>query len=108
MVIQPGGPSVGGDSGATSSAARAIPPLDSGDNPKWVHVSIVPQDKDGAAVLFGQSAVAAATLVNGIGVSSQGPGVIINVAGNTHYRIISGDADTPYTMTPLAGVFTSR
>ena len=104
MVIQPGGPSVGGAAADdASTAAIAIPPLSNGANPKWVHVSMIGNNGN-AVFIFGQAAVAAATLTNGIGLHSNGPGSIVNVAGNTHYRVFGNGTAAAYTMTPLAGV----
>ena len=103
MVIQPGGTSVGGVAGTSTSAAIAIPPLANGANPKWVHMSGV-SASTGFVVLFGQSDVGAATLTNGIGFTSYAQGIFVNVAGNTHYRIISDTASSDYTMTPLSGI----
>jgi len=103
MVIQPGGTSVGGTAGTSSSAAIAIPPLSNGANPKWVHIAIISQD-NGAVFLFGQSGVDDATQTNGIGLHPYGVDAIVNVAGNTHYKSIAITASTKYTMTPLAGI----
>jgi len=107
MVIQPGGASVGAALGdALSTAEIAIPPLSNGSNPKWVHVSTPGPASAGGGVwiFFGITGMGAATKVNGIGVCSWGPGIIINVAGHTHYRIIADAANTDYSLTPLAGI----
>ena len=105
MVIQPGGTSVGGTATSSSSSAIAIPPLSNGANPKWVHIALV-SESAGAVFIFGpSSSVAAATVSNGIGIGSYHGDMIVNVAGNTHYKVIratSGNA--VYTMTPLAGI----
>jgi hypothetical protein len=103
MVIQPGGASVGGAAGTSTSAAIAIPPLANGANPKWVYVCCVSTVTSGLVVLFGQSDVAAATLTNGIGFAFGNGAIAINVAGNTHYKIIAKVAGE-YTMTPLSGI----
>jgi hypothetical protein len=104
MVIQPGGTSVGGTAGTSSSAAIAIPPLANGANPKWVYLASSSRLDTGYVVLFGQSDVAASTGMNGIGFTSAAQGIFINVAGNTHYRIIAAIASSDYTMTPLSGI----
>ena len=104
MVIQPGGTSVGGTAGTSSSAQIAIPPLSNGDNPKWVHVALVYNDGYGAVIVLGQDGVGAATLTNGIGIGAMQASAVINVAGNAYYRIISTGAGTHYTITPLAGI----
>ncbi len=104
MVIQPGGTSVGGTAGTSSSAQIAIPPLSNGDNPKWVHIAIV-ADAVGAVFVFGQEdAVPTATMANGVGVPSYHCELVVNVAGNSHYKTIAISASTHYTMTPLAGI----
>lgn len=105
MIVQPGGPSIGGTTPTgTSSAAIAIPPLSNGGNPKWVHVVCI-QPFKAITVLFGQSGVSAATKTNGIGVDYGSGGIIINVAGNSHYRVIGVDATAiPFTVTPLGGI----
>jgi len=104
MIIQPGGTPVGGVTGLGSSAAIAIPPLSSGANPKWIHVSCIEPFKS-VVISFGQSAMGVATVTNGIGVDYGSGGQIINVAGNSHYRIIPEDATViAYTITPLSGV----
>ena len=107
MVIQPGGPSIGFvTTGTTSSAARSIPPLSNGANPKWVHVSVLTNQGSGGGVgfIFGSSAVADATLINTISISGWAKGEIINVAGNTHYKCITPNSGVSFTMTPLAGI----
>ena len=104
MVIQPGGTSVGGTATSSSSSAIAIPPLSNGANPKWVYIVLV-SETAGAVFIFGSSSVAAATVSNGIGIGSYHGDMIVNVAGNTHYKVIrAGDDDAVYTMTPLAGI----
>lgn len=105
MIVQPGGSSVGGVTGAGSStAAIAIPPLSSGSNPKWVHVACIEPFK-AMSILFGQSGMGAATLTNGIGVDYGSGGIVINVAGNSHYRVMPVDGTaTKFTVTPLAGI----
>lgn len=104
MVIQPGGTSVGGtQSTQSSSTERPIPPLSNGANPKWVHISIITPGTTGV-FRFGQTGLSLATALNGIGVVADATDVIINVAGNTHYRVFAHDATVVYTMTPLAGV----
>ncbi len=105
MIIQPGGTSVGGSvSASTSSSERPIPPLSNGANPKWVHICVLGSNLT-AVFVFGQTGIAAANSTNGIGVVSNGTDVIINVAGNTHYRVFGHTTSLSYSMTPLAGVF---
>jgi hypothetical protein len=106
MVIQTGGTSVGGQAGTSSTAEIAIPPLSNTNNPKWVYIAVIGNDGmgSGLSLLFGQTGMGAATMTNGIGVAGWGQGVIINVAGNTHYRVISEGSTIEYTMTPLAGI----
>ena len=101
-VIQPGGTSVGGTASSTSSTATAIPPLSNGDNPKWVYVCT--HGAGALSVVFGGSTVSAATITNGVGIGAYSEGTIINVAGNSHYRIIANVASQTYSMTPLAGI----
>ena len=104
MVIQQGGTPVGGSVTATSSAAIAIPPLSSGANPKWVHVSPTGVANGGVVIHFGAAAIGVATLTNGISVQSGSQGLIVNVAGSTDYRIISGTGTVGYSIVPLAGI----
>jgi hypothetical protein len=106
MVIQPGGPSIGTSSSGVGSGAVIIPPLSNGNNPKWIYVCIVTTnaDRNGISIKIGDSGVVTPTLTNGIGVSGMGGGVIINVAGYTHYRVISSGGTVSFTMTPLAGI----
>jgi hypothetical protein len=106
FIIQPGGPSLGGVVGTSSTAEIAIPPLSNGDNPKWVYICIVVNGGGGQGISFlaGQTGMGVATLVNGIPCPGWSPGIIINVAGNTHYRVIAGAASIRYGLTPLAGI----
>ena len=106
MVIQPGGTSVGGSTPASSvsSAEIAIPPLSNGANPKWILVVCIEPFK-GMVISFGQTGMGVATVTNGIGIDYGSGGQVINVAGNSHYRIISEDAAAnAYTITPLSGI----
>ena len=105
MGIQPGGTSVGQTvTNVSSLGATAIPTLDTGERPKWVHVAL---SGGFIWIRFGQSGMDAVTATNGIGVSTHSTGLIINVAGQTHYDAIANSTSTSMTMTPLAGVFTN-
>ena len=101
MVIQPGGSTVGGSASGTSSAAIAIPPLSNTNNPQWV--VLVNFGTNSMSFLFGQSGVAAAEMTTGIGVPADSM-VAVNVAGNTHFRVISNAGTPAYQVIPLAGI----
>lgn len=104
MVIQPGGDSGGGTAGTSASSAAALPTLANGANPKWVYVFVTFDQASSLTFTFGGSGVGAPTLTAGIGVSYHSGGIIVNVAGCSHYRVISTDANSTFTLTPLAGV----
>lgn len=106
MVIQPGGDSGGGTVGTSATSPAAIPALANGANPKWVYIAITLDSGVSITLTFGGSGVATPTLIAGIGLSAHGGGIIVNVAGCSHWRAISTDADTTITITPLAGIST--
>lgn len=104
MVIQPGGDSGGGTAGTSASSAAALPTLANGANPKWVYIAVTLDSAVALTFTFGGSGVGAPTLTAGIGLGYHGGGIIVNVAGCSHYRVISSDASSTFTLTPLAGV----
>lgn len=107
-VIQPGGDSTGVVSGHLGVAAQNLPTLADGSRPKWVYVFLgQPAGSSPASgtISFGDATVALPSFTDGIGLGSRVPGIIINVSGTTHYRVISSYATgVEFTITPLAGV----
>lgn len=78
----------------TSSAAIAIPNDSSATRARFVYVVA----DTAAAIKFGPSGVGAAT-VNDIVVTSRG--VILDVGGHTHYRVIEVTAGAKINVSPV-------
>lgn len=84
MVIQPGGASVGLALVAdTTSVATAIPTLENGDKPKWVHVAMTLTTTLGslAGIRFGSHVLAAPKSVTTGGITDANP-VLVNATGH--------------------------
>lgn len=107
-VIQPGGDSTGVAAGPTGVVAQNLPTLADGSRPKWVYVHLAQPPSVAAhtgVIAFGDATVALPSVTAGIGFGSRVPGIIINVSGATHYRVISSYSfGADVTVTPLAGV----